>query len=155
MSHQQPDGADRVHTLGHLLWEMSSRMSLLGESALAGTALTMPALGMLQKLSEQPGVTVAELARTGPRTSQALSQIAARLEKLGFIDRRLAIGGRGVALHLTEAGEQARLRGLRLESDFEADLAGRLGRQRYTQLCELLEQSRVIVRELDEQRRTP
>jgi DNA-binding MarR family transcriptional regulator len=149
----QPTGADREHTLGYLLWEMSARMTVLGDAALADTALSMPALGTLQRIVDRPGVTVAELARSGPRTSQAISQIVARLERLGYVRRALATEGRGVGLHLTEAGEQARRHGLRLEVRFESELAEELGAERYDSLCALLEQSRDVVRGLDERRR--
>jgi DNA-binding MarR family transcriptional regulator len=146
---REPRGEDRTRWLSHLLWELSARLSTLGESTLTGTSLTMPALGLLQKIVERPGVTIAELARTGPRSAQALSQITARLERLGFIERRLATEGRGVALHLTEAGERARKRGIRIEADFETGLADELGLERYEQLCQLLEESRTIVERLE------
>jgi DNA-binding MarR family transcriptional regulator len=151
-STRYPGGEDRTHSLGYLLWEMSARLTVLSEAALAGTSLTMPALGMLQRISDNPGITVAELARSGPRSSQALSQIAGRLEKLGYLERRLA-DGRGVALHITSAGERARQRGAGIEAEFEEQLARRLGARRYQDLCELLEQSRALVRDLPPSRR--
>jgi hypothetical protein len=69
------------------------RTSALGEAALADSPLTLPRLGLLESVSARPGITIAEIARRAPQTQQALSQIAARLDKLGFIERRPAGGG--------------------------------------------------------------
>jgi DNA-binding MarR family transcriptional regulator len=148
-----PRGRTHSDWLGHLLWDVSGRMSVLGEAAVADTPLTMPGLGLLHDVSEQPGVTIAELARTAPKSPQAISQIAARLEKLGFLERRLAAAGRGVGLHLTESGTRALEQGVRLEGEQEARLAAELGEQRYVQLCELLEQAREVVGGLVERHR--
>jgi DNA-binding MarR family transcriptional regulator len=91
--------------LYNLLWQVASYSHLMGEEAFAGTPLTAASGSMLIAVLEQPGLTVAEFSRRIPKTQQTLSQVVARLEKLGLIERRLG-PGRGVGLYLTEAGQQ-------------------------------------------------
>ncbi len=133
-----------AHHLRHLLWDVSSRTVLLGEAALAGTPLTLPAVGLLDAIGSQPGVTIAEISRRLPTSQQAVSQLAARLERLGLIERHVA-GGRSSALHLTEAGRAARVQGRTIELALEARLEEALGTERYDRLRELLEEAREAV----------
>jgi len=93
--------------LGHLLWEVGSRVSLLGEAALARTPLTSRMAGTLEAVDANPGTSIAEISRKVPVSPQAVSQVAERLEGLGYLERRSGERGRGVALHVTEAGEKA------------------------------------------------
>ena len=95
------------------------------------------------------GVTAAPAAaRRAPQTQQALSQIAARLEKLGFIERRLR-NGRGVGLYLTAAGARARAQGHEAVEAFEAGLAEALGGPRHRRLLKSLEEMRTTLGELE------
>ena len=77
----------------------------MGEAALAGTPLTVAASSMLIAVLEDPGMTVAEISRRIPKAQQSISSVVARLEKLGLIERRLG-SGRGVGLHVTDAGRE-------------------------------------------------
>ena len=83
------------------------RVTLLGDAEFAGSGLTLPAVGALDMIATWPGSTVAELSRRSPKTPQAISQVVARLERLGYVERRLG-PGRGVGLYITEAGSTAR-----------------------------------------------
>jgi DNA-binding MarR family transcriptional regulator len=138
------------HWLVHLLWVASTRTSALGEAALADGPVTLAGLGMLENVNARPGITISEISRRAPQTQQALSQIAARLERLGFIERRLAAPGqgRGVGLHLTPAGEDARLRAEQAIEEFEAALADALGARRHARLLKLLEELRPVFDDL-------
>lgn len=142
--------ADRrwEHWLVHLLWAVSVRTSMLGEAALAESPLTLAGLGVLENINAEPGITIAEIARRAPQTQQALSQVVARLEKLGLVERRLAVSGRGVALHLTPAGSTAYRGAHQLTEAFESDLADALGPARHRRLLTLLEEMRPIVTDL-------
>lgn len=143
-----PDAAtnDRwEHWLVHLLWAVSVRTSMLGEGALADTPVSLAGLGLLENVASRPGTTIAEIARRAPQTQQALSQIVARLEKLGLVERRLSPGSRGVGLHLTEAGASARADAHGTVEALEASLAEALGTQRHQRLIKLLEQAEPIV----------
>jgi DNA-binding MarR family transcriptional regulator len=95
---------------------------------------------VLDQIGEQPGVTIAEISRRLPTTQQAISQTTRRLEKLGYIERRLG-PRRGVGLHLTPAGARARDEGSRLEEALDQDLRDWLGED-YMQLSTLLERAR-------------
>lgn len=156
--HEAHEPDDRwEHWLVHLLWAVSVRTSVLGEAALSGSPLTLAGLGLLENLNARPGITIAEIARRAPQTQQALSQIAARLEKLRYIERRLPDrgSGRGIGLHLTPAGATARAEARDRVEAFESSLADALGPDRHERLVRLLEEARTIVRELEPARGAP
>ena len=127
--------------LGHLLWELSARVIALGEQRFAKLELSRPALGLLDILASQPGISIAEIARQQPKTQQAISQVVARLETLGLLARKL-VRGRTIALYLTAAGTRARSEGTAAEVAFEAELEATLGRTTYTRLRKALIEAR-------------
>jgi DNA-binding MarR family transcriptional regulator len=132
--------------LYNLLWQVASYSHLMGEDAFAGTPLTAASGSMLIAVLEQPGLTVAEFSRRIPKTQQTLSQVVARLEKLGLIERRLG-PGRGVGLYLTEAGQQLAEDAVAREQAVNTRLHDLLGAERAGALTELLRESRAILRE--------
>ncbi len=119
-------------------------MSLLGEAELADTPLTLPSLGLLDIIGAFPGITVAEISRRLPTTQQSISQTVARLEKLGYVERRLG-PRRGVGLHITRAGHQAHQQGTAREQALDQRLEDLLGAERHGELCALLEQARELL----------
>jgi DNA-binding MarR family transcriptional regulator len=123
--------------VGHLLWEVSSRATAIAEARLAGSALSLPSLGVLDVIAETPGIAIAEIARRSPKTQQAISQVVARLEKLGLVERRL-VGARTIGLHLTPAGVRAQAEGAQTEVACERELEGILGHDRYERLRKAL-----------------
>jgi DNA-binding MarR family transcriptional regulator len=129
-----------------LLWQVASYTHLMGEEAFAGTPLTVASGSMLIAVQEQPGLTVAEFSRRIPKTQQTLSQVVARLEKLGLIERRLG-PGRGVGLYLTEAGQQMAEEAVAREQEVNTRLRELLGAERAGALTELLRESHAILRE--------
>jgi DNA-binding MarR family transcriptional regulator len=137
--------------LNDLLWETTTYVELMGEAALAGTPLTLPSSGMLTAVLAEPGVTIADMSRRMPKSQQAISQVAARLEKLGLLERRLG-SGRGIGLFVTEAGRAMAEVGLARERELVAQLRQILGDERYEELSRLLIETRAIVREAQ---RTP
>jgi DNA-binding MarR family transcriptional regulator len=132
--------------LNDLLWEVTTYVELMGEAMLADIPLTLPSSGMLATVLGEPGITVAEMSRRIPKTQQALSQLAARLEKLGFLERRLG-SGRGVGLFVTESGRAMAQRGLGRERELETRIRELLGAERFEALRRLLVESRMILRE--------
>jgi DNA-binding MarR family transcriptional regulator len=132
------------HRIGHLLWEVEARVSLLGEAELRDSPLTLPALGLLDMLTLWPGSTVSELSRRTPKTQQAISQVVARLERLGYLERRLG-AGRGVGLYVTDAGRAARELGHRGEEEYERKVRDLFGEARFQQLKQLLEEARELL----------
>jgi DNA-binding MarR family transcriptional regulator len=144
-----PDGDAVVHgkdALFDLLWQVTAYTHLMGEDALADTPLTVASSSMLITVLEEPGMTVAEISRRIPKTQQTISQVVARLEKLGLIERRLG-SGRGVGLYVTGAGREMAQVAVAHEQDLAARLRELLGAERSAALTELLSQSRVILRE--------
>jgi DNA-binding MarR family transcriptional regulator len=131
--------------LNDLLWEVSTYVELMGEAALADTPLTLASSGMLAAVLAEPGITIAEMARRMPKTQQAISQVAARVEKLGLLERRLG-AGRGVGLFVTDAGRAMVETGLSHERELVARLRELLGDERYDELSRLLGESRAILR---------
>lgn len=131
--------------LYNLLWRVASYTHLMGEETFSGTPLTVASGSMLIAVMEQPGLTVAEFSRRIPKTQQTLSQVVARLEKLGLIERRLG-PGRGVGLHLTEAGQQMAEDAVAREQAVNAQLSELLGAERAGALTELLRESHAILR---------
>lgn len=132
------------HRIGHLLWEVESRVSVVGEAELADTPLTLPSLGLLDMISVSPGSTVSELSRRTPKTQQAISQVVSRLEKLGYVERRLG-AGRGVGLYITDAGTAAREQGNHREEVYERKVRELFGEERFQQLKQLLEEARELL----------
>jgi DNA-binding MarR family transcriptional regulator len=132
--------------LNDLLWEVSTYVELMGEAALADTPLTLPSSGMLVGVAAEPGITIAEISRRIPKSQQAISQVVARLERLGYLERRLG-SGRGVGLYVTDAGRAMAQRGLAGEGQLQERLRELLGAARYDELSRLLAEARQILRE--------
>jgi DNA-binding MarR family transcriptional regulator len=136
-------GQDELY---NLLWQVAAYTHLMGEETFAGTPLTVSSGSMLIAVLEQPGLTVAEFSRRIPKTQQTLSQVVARLEKLGLIERRLG-PGRGVGLYLTGAGREMAEDAISREEEVSARLRELLGEDRAAALAELLRESRTILRQ--------
>jgi DNA-binding MarR family transcriptional regulator len=117
---------------------------MLGEAELRGIPLTLPALGVLDMVGTRPGSTVSELSRQTATTQQAVSQVVARLQKLGYLERRLGTG-RGVRLYITDAGTAAREQGHRREQAYERKVRDLFGEARFQQLKQLLEEARELL----------
>jgi DNA-binding MarR family transcriptional regulator len=126
------------HHVHHLLWESYTLMTPIFDEVFAGSELTLALAGTLDMIGVWPGSTTAELSRHGHKTQQAFSQLVARLEKLGYVERRVGVG-RGVGLYLTPAGEVARADGNRREQQIEERLRELFGEETYAQLGESLE----------------
>jgi DNA-binding MarR family transcriptional regulator len=114
----------------------------LADDVFADGQLTLSLADMLDMVDTWPGSTTAELSRRSPKTQQAISQLVAKLEKLGYVERRVG-PGRGVGLYLTAAGEAAQGDGNLREERLEQRLRELLGDETYAQLGELLERARI------------
>ncbi len=113
----------------------------LMEATFADTELTLALAGTLDEIATTPGATAADISRRSIKTQQAISQSVAKLEHLGYVERRLG-PGRGVGLYLTPSGEAARADGVAREEQMELALRDLLGNDVYEQLAEALEQAR-------------
>jgi DNA-binding MarR family transcriptional regulator len=140
---EEPDDA-WSQRLSHLLWETYARVTLLVDAEFAGSRLTLPAIGALDMIATWPGSTAAELSRHTPKSQQAMSQVVARLERLGYVERRLGTG-RGVGLYITPAGTEARREGHTHERALERRLRQTLGDELCDQLEVLLDRARTAL----------
>jgi DNA-binding MarR family transcriptional regulator len=131
-------GRDRI---GHLLWETSARVMVLAEPLLEDIQLSLASMGALERIAAEPGITASELARQAFKTQQAVSQVTGRLERLGYVERRLG-SGRGVGLHATKQGMAALADGTTHEAEIDARLQEMLGVQDAEQLRALLRRLR-------------
>ena len=150
-----PAVADGDHArvgLPDLIWEVSTYIEALGENRLRGTPLTLAAAGMLCLIGDEPGITIAEISRRVPKSAQSLGQVAARLRKLGFIERRLG-DGPGVGLFVTATGAAMADVAVVSERDLAERLHELLGGRRYELLSELLADSRDLLRQLEDPER--
>ena len=143
-----PDLPDRER-LGHLLWEVGARVSLLGEAALARTPLSPRMAGMLESIEADPGTSIAEISRKVPVSPQAVSQVVVRLEESGYLERRSGERGRGVALHITAAGEKALAEADERKEALNQEIAEALGAERHAELVRLLKEALPIVTALE------
>ncbi len=71
--------------------------------------------------------------------------MTARLEEVGFVERRAGERGRGVALHITAAGKTALEAAKERKTTFDRDLAAALGEERHAELVKLLTEALPIV----------
>jgi MarR family transcriptional repressor of emrRAB len=123
------------------LREVSALIEQRGEAALSGSPLSLPLNHLLDAVVAEPGVTVTEIARRLGKSQQAMSQAADRLDRLGFIERRVG-AGRTVGLHATDAGRTASADGVRRELAAEDQTREVLGSGRFDTLIALLESAR-------------
>jgi DNA-binding MarR family transcriptional regulator len=126
------------------LHEVSDLVEERGEAALLGTSLSLPLNHLLAAVVAEPGVTVTQIARRLGKSQQAISQSADRLERLGFIDRRVG-PGRTVELHASDAGRTASSDGVQRELLAQEQARNALGPERFGELIELLESARDIL----------
>lgn len=117
------------------------RTAPIADREFAGSELTLSLAGTLDMIGLWPGITAAGMSRKGPSTQQAVSQLVVKLEKLGYVERRVG-GRRGVGLFLTAAGERARADANRREDELEQRLREVLGGDVYAQLVEQLQIAR-------------
>lgn len=136
---------DDAGPLKHQLWQVGARVLSLSEATLADTPLSPASSSVLNAISAEPGTSIAEMARWLPTTAQAISQIVARLERLGFVERRLGARGHGVALFITPDGDRAREDANQRIGHLEVQLADALGHEDHASLLELLGRARIVV----------
>ncbi len=137
----EPSGRDH---LAHLLWEASARVLVFAEPDLADTQLSLMSIGALENIAATPGLTASDLARMSFKTQQAASQVSNRLQRLGYVERKVG-AGRGVGLHITAAGRRALEHGLAKEQQLDRRLEELLGRDGYDELRALLQRTRTLL----------
>jgi DNA-binding MarR family transcriptional regulator len=140
---ESPSDGDGSNRIGHLLWELSSRVTLIREGSMDGSELRAQSIGNLEKILANAGITVSEVARWSMKSQQAVSENVGRLERLGYVERRLG-KGRGIELYITSAGEQALKRGNEFEGELEHEFERLLGPDLYERLRTSLQEARAV-----------
>jgi DNA-binding MarR family transcriptional regulator len=111
---------------------------------MTGSPLTLPLNHLLDAVVAEPGVTATAIAGRLGKSQQAISQAADRLQRLGFIERRVG-PGRSVALFATEAGRAASADGVDRELASETRIREALGGERYDDLIARLSEASVLL----------
>ena len=102
-------------------------------------------MGVLDEVAATPGTSIADVARWLPTTAQAISQVVNRLERLGFLERRLGARGHGVALFVTGSGDRARAEADQRVARLNEQLADALGQAHHDTLIALLDRARTAL----------
>jgi DNA-binding MarR family transcriptional regulator len=118
-------------SFGHVLFDCARRLDEIAQARLnaeAGTRLARPSVMRLVPFITREGVRPIELARRLDVSKQAVAQALALLEEQGFITNKPdPSDGRGRLVCLTDAGEAAHHRGLKVLADLEGEVRDRVG----------------------------
>jgi DNA-binding MarR family transcriptional regulator len=120
-----PDGL-----VSRALWQTQHAVERAFDDALAALGMTTTLAGTLAFLAQEPGQSVADLARRARVSPQSVAKAVARLEQLGMLRKqRHPVHGRIVQLYPTDAGlgvhEAATAVIRRVERDLTAGLDDR------------------------------
>ncbi len=125
---------------------LSYRIGLAGrllrawaDAELADLGVTAQALALLRRLSEEDGLTQADLARRGRVEASTVCRMVDRLVRDALVERRGdPADRRTVRVHLTEAGRGVVARGMAVVGELDDRVTARLGASERDQLAELL-----------------
>jgi DNA-binding MarR family transcriptional regulator len=99
-----------------------------------------PGHGCVFRFIDDEGSRLTDLAERSGFTKQAIGEVAADLESLGYIERIPdPEDGRAKTIRLTKAGSDAHAAGLRIFADIERRWAEQFGEERIAQLRETVE----------------
>lgn len=126
------------------MWEIAARIHAMGDTYYGTQEMTRSSVGILHAIVLRPGISIAEITREHPTTQQAVSQVVARLDTLGLVDRRL-VRGRTIGLYATAAGIKAQAAGEVIELGLDRELAKVLGHDKYERLRKALLDTREVL----------
>jgi DNA-binding MarR family transcriptional regulator len=126
---------------------LSYRVGLAGrllrtwaDEELAPLGVGAQALGLLARLTEEDGLTQADLARRGRVEASTVCRMVDRLERDALVERRADPADRRSArVHLTSRGREAAERGMATVRDLDARMAAGLDAAERARLSELLD----------------
>jgi DNA-binding MarR family transcriptional regulator len=99
--------------------------------------------GHVFRFIQDEGSRLTELAEHSGLTKQAVGEVVADLEGLGYVERAPDPGDRRAKLiRLTALGEEARVKGVEIYEQIEREWAERFGADRIQSMRELLEEAR-------------
>jgi DNA-binding MarR family transcriptional regulator len=97
--------------------------------------------GCVFRFIDEEGSRVTDLAEAAGYTKQAVSEVVAELEQLGYVERVPdPEDGRAKTIRLTDSGRKAQAAGLRIFAEIEGRWTEEFGEERIAQLRETVEQ---------------
>lgn len=112
-------------SLGLLVKRAQQALRVALDAALADAGLTTAQYATMAAVSEEPGLSNADLARRVFVTPQTVHGVVRGLEAVGWIERARD-GGRAVEIRLTDAGREALSQGHHAAADVERRMTARL-----------------------------
>jgi DNA-binding MarR family transcriptional regulator len=107
----------------------------------AGHSVIRPGHGCVFRFVDEGGSRLTDLAETAGLTKQAVGEVVADLERLGYVERAAdPADGRAKVIRLTDLGADAQRTGLAIFRELERELGKRYGAERVAVLRELLEE---------------
>ncbi|MFM9106475.1 MAG: MarR family winged helix-turn-helix transcriptional regulator [Chloroflexota bacterium] len=88
----------------YALWQAEHAMRLAIDTSLGELGISLPQFGTLTWLSQEPGLSTADLARLNRVSPQNMGMAVTRLLSLGYIERTPPRRGRVAELRLSEKG---------------------------------------------------
>jgi DNA-binding MarR family transcriptional regulator len=99
--------------------------------------------GCVFRFIHEQGSRLTDLAESSGLTKQAVGEVVADLEELGYVERAAdPDDGRAKLIKLTERGGEARQTAVSIFEEIEREWAERFGAERIAELRELLEEAR-------------
>jgi DNA-binding MarR family transcriptional regulator len=129
--------------LGHMVKSLEQELSGAKDGVLRPMGVTVPQYTALLVISDEPGISGAELARRCLVTPQTMTTVLGNLTLKGYIERRSVPGqGRAMETTITASGKRMLARADKAVLEVEAQLAGALAARDQATFAKLLEQAR-------------
>ena len=107
----------------------------------AGHSVVRPGHGCVFRFVNEGGSRLTDLAETAGLTKQAVGEVVADLERLGYVERAAdPEDGRAKVIRLTDLGADAQRAGLAIFAEMEREWEERYGAERVAGMRELLEE---------------
>jgi DNA-binding MarR family transcriptional regulator len=129
--------------LGHMVKSLEQELSGAKDGVLRPMGVTVPQYTALLVISDEPGISGAELARRCLVTPQTMTTVLGNLTLKGYIERRSVPGqGRAMETTITTAGKRMLAKADKVVLEVEAQLSGALAAKDQATFAKLLEQAR-------------
>jgi DNA-binding MarR family transcriptional regulator len=129
--------------LGHMVKSLEQEVSGAKDGVLRPMGVTVPQYTALLVISDEPGISGAELARRCLVTPQTMTTVLGNLTLKGYIERRSVPGqGRAMETTITASGKRMLAKADAAVMKVEAQLKGALAAKDQATFAKLLEQAR-------------
>jgi len=129
--------------LGHKVKSLEQELSGAKDAVLRPMGVTVPQYTALLVISDEPGISGAELARRCLVTPQTMTTVLGNLTLKGYIERRSVPGqGRAMETTITAAGKRMLAKADKEVMEVENELAGTMAAKDQATFAKLLDQAR-------------